>query len=75
MVASSTFTVGVYVPVNVTPPLALVSVVNVPLATLTSALVKSVTASENVIVTVDVSPTLRAASDIKIETTVGAVRS
>ena len=47
---------GVNVPVQVIPPSLLVTALNVPLATLRSALVKPVTASLNVNVTSDVSP-------------------
>ena len=74
-VVLSKLTVGVKVPVQVTPPLELASVVKVPLATVTSLLSKPVTASENVMVTSDVSPALRASSAIVIETTDGATVS
>ena len=54
--------VGVKVAVQVLPPSLLDTALKVPLATVRSALVKPVTTSLKVIVTVAVSPTLRAVS-------------
>ncbi|MNV85594.1 hypothetical protein D3C71_1795620 [compost metagenome] len=48
--------------VQVMPPSLLLTALKVPLATLRSELSKPVTASEKVMVTNDVSPTLRALS-------------
>ncbi len=53
---------GVSVPVQVIPPSPLLRPVTVPLATVRSAAVKPVTASLNVMVTSEVSPTLNAVS-------------
>ncbi|MNN69494.1 hypothetical protein D3C81_1852840 [compost metagenome] len=53
---------GVKVAVQVTPPSLLLKPLNVPLATVRSAVVRPVTASLNVIVTSEVSPTFRAVS-------------
>ena len=58
-VASLTLAVGVSVAVQVVPPSADATAVRVPLAIVRSALSKPVTASENVIVTRDVSPIVR----------------
>ena len=54
--------VGVKVAVQVVPPSLLLTALNVPLATVRSALVKPVTASLKVMVTWLVSPTLSAVS-------------
>src|SRR5262249_62061694 len=59
-------------PVQVTPPSPEVNVPSVPFGAVTSALLKLLTASENVIVTVAVSPILSAVSDSVTEETVGA---
>ena len=53
---------GVKVPVQVMPPSLLLTALSVPLAIVRSALVRPVTASLKVMVTNDVSPTLRAVS-------------
>ncbi|MNF85355.1 hypothetical protein D3C84_677480 [compost metagenome] len=62
MVASVILLLGVKVAVQVMPPSLLLTAVNVPLAMVRSALVKPLTASENVIVTVEDSPILNAVS-------------
>ncbi|MNO76508.1 hypothetical protein D3C76_675820 [compost metagenome] len=62
MVASVMLAVGVKVPVQVMPPSPLLTEVKVPLAIVRSALVRPVTASLKVMVTSEVSPTLRAVS-------------
>ncbi|MNF87618.1 hypothetical protein D3C84_700880 [compost metagenome] len=54
--------VGVKVAVQVMPPSLLLTAVKVPLAMVRSALLKPVTASENVMVTSEVSPILSAVS-------------
>jgi hypothetical protein len=64
LVVSSMSSVGVKVPVQVTPPSALLIPVRAPFSTVISALEKPVTASEKVTVRIDVSPTFRALSDI-----------
>ncbi|MNV39333.1 hypothetical protein D3C71_1309090 [compost metagenome] len=64
--------VGVKVAVQVMPPSLLLTALNVPLATLRSALVKPVTASEKVMVTSDVSP---AASAVSASTIVAVGRT
>ena len=74
LVASSTSAVGVYVPVHVILSLEVI-VVNAPLTTVTSLLANPATASENTIVTVEVSPDFSAVSLIVNELTVGAVVS
>ena len=61
-VVSVIFAEGVNVAVHVMPPSAELTEDNVPLAIERSALVKPVTASENVIVTSDVSPAFKAVS-------------
>ncbi len=53
---------GVKVAVQVMPPSLLLTALNVPLATFRSELSKPLTASENVMVTSEVSPTLSAVS-------------
>ncbi len=53
---SVTLAVGVSVAVQVMPPSEELTALSVPLATVRSALAKPVTASENVIVTSEVSP-------------------
>src|SRR5258706_3826180 len=68
------FEVGVNVPVQVMPSPD-VSVLSVPCSTVTSLLSKAVTASENAIVTVEVSPIFRALSLIVTDTVVGALVS
>ena len=74
LVASSISLVGVKVPVQVTPPSPLLTGVNVPLARVISVLSKLFTASEKVMVSVEVSPTFSALSDmITLETTGAAV--
>ena len=65
---------GVKVPPQVIPSSAIVSVSRVPFSTVTSSLSKLVTASEKVIVTVEVSPVVNSSSDIMI-VAVGAVVS
>ncbi len=72
--ASLSWEVGVNVLVQVIPPSPLLTVVSVPLTMLKSVLLKSVTASEKVMVTSEVSPALKAVSATTI-TTVGAVMS
>ncbi|MNF40228.1 hypothetical protein D3C84_212270 [compost metagenome] len=62
LVASVMLAVGVKVPVQVMPPSPLLTEVKVPLAIVRSALVRPVTASLKVMVTSEVSPTLRAVS-------------
>ena len=75
LVASSTSAVGVYVPVHVMLSPEVIAA-NVPFGAVTSASeLKPVTASENTIVTVDVSPDLSAVSVIVNVSTVGAVVS
>ena len=64
LVASLTPTFGVKVAVQVMPPSALDTAVNVPLAIVRSALVKPLTASLNVMVTNEVSPIFSAVSAI-----------
>ncbi len=71
LVASSTSAVGVYVAVHVILSLEVI-VANAPLTTVTSLLANPDTASENTIVTVEVSPDLRSTSLIVNELTVGA---
>ncbi|MNN59678.1 hypothetical protein D3C81_1748140 [compost metagenome] len=61
-VVSVMLALGVKVAVQVIPPSLLLKPLNVPLATVRSAVVRPVTASLNVIVTSEVSPTLRAVS-------------
>jgi hypothetical protein len=63
LVASSTEADGVYVPVQVVPPSLELSEETAPLATVRSAVVKPVTASLKVMVTVAVSPAASAESD------------
>ena len=63
---------GVYVPVQVIPPLTDSIVVNEPFTTVISALENSVTASEKVRVTKEVSPAFNTVSAIVNEDTVGA---
>ena len=75
LVVSVMLAVGVNVPVQVTPLSALLSVLKLPFATVTSALAKAVTASLNTMVTNEVSPTLSAVSANVIEATVGAAVS
>ncbi|MNF85357.1 hypothetical protein D3C85_1584910 [compost metagenome] len=62
MVASKNPAVGVKVAVQVIPPSPLLTALRVPLAMVRSALVKPLTASENVMVTSDVSPAVRVLS-------------
>ena len=66
---------GVNVPVQVTPPSAVLTAVNVPFSSVMSVLSKLVTASEKVIVTVEVSPTFRALSDMPTLDTNGSLVS
>ena len=63
LVATVTLAEGVSVAVQVMPPLLLLTLLSVPLATVRSALVKPVTASLKVMVTSEVSPTASAESD------------
>ncbi|MNN79951.1 hypothetical protein D3C81_1966380 [compost metagenome] len=63
MLASVMLLVGVKVAVQVMPPSLLLTVLNVPLAMVRSALLKPLTASLNVIVTNEVSPIFSAGSD------------
>ena len=67
--------VGVNVPVQVTPPSPLLTAVSVPLAKVISELSNAVTASENVMVNVEVSPTFSASSDMTIFEIRGSVVS
>ena len=69
--ASSALTAGVKLPVQVMPPLALLSVPTVPPCTVKSVWVNPVTASLKVTVTVGVSPALMALLD-KAMVAVGA---
>ncbi|MNS10893.1 hypothetical protein D3C72_424170 [compost metagenome] len=62
LVASVMLLVGVKVAVQVMPPSALLTALNVPLAMLRSALVKPLTASLKVMVTNEVSPIFSAVS-------------
>ena len=55
--------VGVKVAVQVMPPSAVLTVLRAPLATVRSLLLKPVTASLKVMVTVEVSPAISALSD------------
>ena len=74
MLASSISAVGVYTPVQVTPPSVDVITESVPFATVTSsALLKFVTASLNVIVTFAVSPAFNATSSIWIDNANGLI--
>jgi hypothetical protein len=75
LVVSSMPSVGVKVPVQVVPPSMLLTALSVPCSSVISALSKSVTASENVIVNVDVSPTFSALSDITTLETTGSLVS
>ncbi|MNQ76117.1 hypothetical protein D3C85_909400 [compost metagenome] len=63
LLASVMLLVGVKVAVQVMPPSLLLTVLNVPLAMVRSALLKPLTASLNVIVTNEVSPIFSAGSD------------
>ena len=73
MEESSIFAVGVKVPVQVVPPLAEAIAVRTPFsAVISSALLKAVTASEKVRVTVAVSPICRALSESVKDVTAGA---
>ena len=74
-VSSSRSTVGVYVEVHVTPLFADDTAVIVPPTIVRSALANAVTASENMIVTRDVSPFFNAVSAKVMLLTVGAVVS
>ncbi|PHX87536.1 MAG: hypothetical protein CK536_05475 [Synechococcus sp. Baikal-G1] len=75
-VASSMAAVGVKVPVQVMPPLEVVIAERTPFSTVISALLlKAVTASEKVRVTVAVSPILRALSESMKDETAGGVES
>ncbi|MNR62908.1 hypothetical protein D3C85_1850520 [compost metagenome] len=67
MVVSSTLAVGVRVAVQVMPPSPLERLLRAPSATVKSAVVKPVTASLKVMVTVEVSPMARAVSATTIE--------
>ncbi len=62
LMASVTSAVGVRVAVHVMPPSAELTVLSVPFSTIRSELLKPVTASENVIVTSEVSPAFNALS-------------
>ena len=64
--ASVVLTLGVSVAVQVRPPSLLLRLVRAPLATVTSAVVKPVTASVKAKVTVAVSPILSAVSEIEM---------
>ncbi|MNH28292.1 hypothetical protein D3C85_719420 [compost metagenome] len=64
MELSAMLAVGVKVAVQVMPPSLLLTLLNVPLAMVRSALLKPVTASLNVMVTRVVSPALSAVSAI-----------
>ena len=75
LVASSMLSVGVKVAVHVTPASADETGVSVPLAKVMSVLSKLVTASENVMVSVAVSPTLSAESESVTELMMGSVVS
>ena len=75
LVVSVMLVVGVNVPVQMMPLLAVLSVESVPFCTVTSALAKAVTASLNTMVTNEVSPTLSAVSAIVIDVTVAAAVS
>ncbi|MNV93457.1 hypothetical protein D3C71_1881530 [compost metagenome] len=68
MVASVMLAVGVKVAVQVMPPSLLLTAVSVPLAIVRSALVKPLTASENVKVTNEVSPIFSEVSAITMVT-------
>jgi hypothetical protein len=63
------------VPVQVTPPSEVVTLESVPFSTVMSLLSNPVTASEKVIVNVDVSPTFKAPSDITTLETTGSLVS
>ena len=67
--------VGVNVPVQVTPPSALLMAESAPPASEISPLAKAVTASEKVMVSVDVSPTFNAVSDMTTLDITGAALS
>ena len=73
-VLSFTPAVGVNVAVQVIPPSVETKLLSVPFSTVTSELSKPVTGSENLMVTVEVSPLVRAVSDI-VMVAVGAVVS
>ena len=74
-VASSRSSVGVKVPVQVTPPSPLLTAVSVPLAKVMSELSNAVTVSDKVMVNVEVSPTFKALSDMTTLDTSGSVVS
>ena len=63
LLAAVVLVVGVKVAVQVRPPSAVLTVLRVPLATVRSLLLKPVTASLKVMVTVEVSPAISALSD------------
>jgi hypothetical protein len=63
---------GVKVPVQVCPPSLVVSVLRVPLATLTLLLLNPITFSEKVIVTLEVTPILSVGVPSIIELMLGA---
>ena len=73
LLVSSISSVGVNVPVQVIPPSADATAVNVPLAKVMSVLSKPVTASLKVIVKVLVSPTFSELSDITTLVTTGGL--
>ena len=75
LVASSRSSVGVKVPVQVTPPSPLLTALSVPLARVISELSKAVTASEKVMVRVEVSPTVNSLSDMTTLEITGSVVS
>ena len=64
LLASVMLALGVKVAVQVVPPSALLTLLNVPLAIVRSSLVRPVTASLKVMVTCEVSPIFRSVSDI-----------
>ncbi|MNZ58205.1 hypothetical protein D3C78_762070 [compost metagenome] len=72
LVASVMLALGVKVAVQVMPPSLLLTALKVPLAMIRSALVKPLTASENVMVTSEVSPIL---SEVSVTTMVAVART
>ena len=75
LVASSRLSVGVNVPIQVTPLSELLTAVSVPFAKVMSELSNAVTASEKVMVSVEVSPTFKALSDMTTLEITGSVVS
>ena len=75
LVVSVMSSVGVNVPVQVTPPSLLLTAVSRPFSSVISVLSKPVTASLNVMVKVEVSPTFNAVSSITTLETTGGVSS